>query len=56
MGLFLVSFFTVSSSALLLAMRRLFSDDNNASLVFCSCAMDLSMLSMADLNFSDARR
>lgn len=51
-----VNFFTVRSSALLLAMRRLSSERSKFSFVFCSWAIDLSILSIAVLNFSDASR
>lgn len=46
-GAFFVSFLMLRSSALLLARRRLFSDESCASLIFCRCVMVLSISSIA---------
>ena len=50
-GLFLVNLLMLKSSALLLARRRLFSEDKRASFVFCKWSMVLSISSIAVLNF-----
>jgi hypothetical protein len=55
-GLPRINFFTVNSVALLLAIRRLSSERIRFSLVFCSWTIDLSILSIAVLNLSEASR
>ena len=49
-GFLRTNLFTVKSSALLFASRRLFSEFSSAALVFSSYAIDLSMCSIASLN------
>ena len=53
-GLLRVSFLIVTSCALLLAIRRLLAVLNNASFVFCTCVIDLSISGIAASNFLDA--
>ena len=52
LGLFLVSFLMLRSSALLFASLRLFSAPVSASFIFWRCSMDLSNSSISFWNFS----
>ena len=51
-GLFFVNLLMLKSSALLFANLKLFSEDNNASFVFCRWSIVLSISSIAFWNFS----
>ena len=55
-GFPLVNFLMVKASALSLANWRLRSLPISASLIFCKCCIDLSISSMANWNFSLAKR